>query len=500
MLTQSLAAFIGSPLSTIVKVKDCDCQLVSIDCLDAIRCIRTDPMQQIHSGIVIRTMLKKLAIISDNSIGDTMPNSPVGKASQHLAIRVWREWLSGNELPKGLGNVPDAFLNGTLYQHCLENDLQGRRCFIGDFADDETYGDMEIEAIDRFKEKLSDEEAGATARLQSLQSNPFNASTMEYLLVHAQVSRISLNLRPHVHELYNQHLTTIDHVDANATGDILRVAMHFRRGDACMHAITGYEKNASALDSRAQVGMERMCYETSVYMDSLRRILTMSPGRHVVVYLATDHSRSLIEEIKTNHADAFSLVSWKYLQYSREVFDYFGGEADSGNFIESPDNKHRAILGETALLDIWHLSHGQVFIGHLGSRFGKLSWIQATARYNTFIPFFTVDGHSVCCDIDEACGKYAKHVVSMENCLSIYWPESKYTKNLDLDEYFSTGAYFRKAAAKEELIFREEREVETGLALRSELESMIETVNATEDSAEEEVEDPFRPFDSKYLL
>jgi hypothetical protein len=111
-----------------------------------------------------------------------------------------------------------------------------------------------------------------------------------------------------------------------------------------------------------------------------------------------------------------------------------------------------------------HLSFGQVFIGHLGSRFGKLGWLQATARYNSFIPFYTVDGHSVCCDIDEACGLNAKFIVSMENCLATFWPETRYSENLDQEEYFVSGAYFRREAAKDEIKWREaggRREIES---------------------------------------
>ena len=79
---------------------------------------------------------------------------------------------------------------------------------------------------------------------------------------------------------------------------------------------------------------------------------------------------------------------WNYLNYSRSHFQY---EAES---IEAVENKNQHILGETAVADLWLLSHGHAFIGHLGSRFGKAAWLLATSRHNTFVPFFTVDGHS----------------------------------------------------------------------------------------------------------
>jgi hypothetical protein len=46
--------------------------------------------------------------------------------------------------------------------------------------------------------------------------------------------------------------------------------------------------------------------------------------------------------------------------------------------IESSEGTSQATLGETAVADMRHLSHGEVFVGHLGSLFGKVSW-QPTA-------------------------------------------------------------------------------------------------------------------------
>jgi hypothetical protein len=111
-----------------------------------------------------------------------------------------------------------------------------------------------------------------------------------------------------------------------------------------------------------------------------------------------------------------------------------------------------AELGEAAMIDMWHLSHGQVFIGHLGSRFGKLSWWQAIARQNSFVPYFTVDGHSVCCDIDEACGNVSAAVISMENCLTFLRETSPVVQ--DPDTYWTEGATVRFHAAQIEIQHR----------------------------------------------
>ena len=392
-------------------------------------------------------------------MGVVVADMPLGKILQLISMEVWRLWLSTNVIPEGLGNAPDAFVDHMRYPFCQENNLLGRRCFINDFAAEEQYGDLEQEAIAKYQHTQVIQAKTSRSNLEALQRNPFKATPLDYLLTFSHMVRITLNLRSHVHDLYHNHTVT---VDMKKRGPIheketLRVAMHVRRGDSCGHMTSGYETRASPLDSRAQMGTTRLCYETSVYMTALQRIISSFPDRHIIVYLSTDFSQSLIDDIMTDFVDLYHSVSWKYLQYPRSIFVY--DEGDEGIYIENPENKFRGILGETAVADLWHLSHGEVFIGHLGSRFGKLGWFLATARYNSFIPFFTVDGHSICCDIDEACGEYAQYVVSMENCIGKFWADSVYTSNIDPNIYFTTGAYFRKAAAMHELKFRRKKGV-----------------------------------------
>ena len=437
-----------------IEVEDCKCDLVSIDCLDAIRCNLKNSMREIHAGVVTRSIARRVATHWNDPLEFALYDSPIGMASQYVTTTVWKEWLSKNQIPKGLTSESDVFVNETLYPYCRKNGLEGKACFLNDFVDVE-YDDIEKEAIDKYQNTLADVESAATRWLQSLQRNPFNSTALDYLVAYAHISRITFNPRSHVRAIYKKHLRTIDNRNGKSTDSLFQVSMHFRRGDSCEHEVTGYAKGASLLHSPAQVSGDRLCYETSVYMDALKRVIELAPDRHVVVYLATDHSGSLMDEIRTEFPELYKSVSWKYVEYPRHVFDYFGDKKDrQSDFIESPDNKNKAILGETAVADIWHLSHGRVFIGHLGSRFGKLAWWQSTARYNSFIPFYTVDGHSVCCDIDEACGEMAEYVVSMENCLAVFWPTSRYRANEVPEIYWASGAYFRKEAAKDERIFR----------------------------------------------
>jgi hypothetical protein len=121
------------------------------------------------------------------------------------------------------------------------------------------------------------------------------------------------------------------------------------------------------------------------------------------VYLATDDVGNVVHEIlnkkytireiekknMTIDDNILGVDKWHFLNYSRAHFNY------TADYIEAEENTEiQPILGETAIADLWLLSHGHAFVGHLGSRFGKVAWLLATARRNNFVPFFSVDGHS----------------------------------------------------------------------------------------------------------
>jgi hypothetical protein len=80
-------------------------------------------------------------------------------------------------------------------------------------------------------------------------------------------------------------------------------------------------------------------------MDAIYRVIEKVEDRHVVVYLASDHSLSLMDEIKSFYPVVYESASWKYVDYSRSIFDYFGDKIDGGTFIESPDNPNKGVLG-----------------------------------------------------------------------------------------------------------------------------------------------------------
>jgi hypothetical protein len=288
-------------------------------------------------------------------------------------------------------------------------------------------------------------EAKAETLLQTMQAGEMMPH--DYLLGFSHIYKITFNLRPFLQKMYRSRVRTI-HIGGSKEPqpihhNALRVSLHVRRGDACDHKKVGYEKEASALDSPAQTsGGQRRCYETSVYLDALTRVHDLAKGREIVVFLATDFAGSLLDEIKTTHHSVFKKFTWKYLAFERKVFNY-ATEGTKTYIEDNENNKNQGDLGETAALDLWHLSHGQVFVGNLGSRFGKSAWFQAMSRNNMFVPYFTVDGRSPCCDIDEQCGQMAPYISSMENCLtfSVTSAEMK-----DSAAYWEEGNSKRKEA------------------------------------------------------
>jgi hypothetical protein len=226
--------------------------------------------------------------------------------------------------------------------------------------------------------------------------------------------------------------------DEDRKGKPFLVSLHIRRGDSCGDDY-GHQSEATPIDSKAQTGNERLCYETKVYLDAIKRIRELVPKiRPIIVYLATDDVGHLVNEMTEDYRwrlrNTYGIVEWRYLDYSRDHFDY------QASTIEAEENRFaQPMLGETAVADLWHLSHGHAFVGHMGSRFGKVSWLLAMARKNNFVPFFSVDGHSFCCEIDEACGAMRPYI-TVENCLS-FGHEFLNIKN---DKYWEEGSTARR--------------------------------------------------------
>jgi len=244
-------------------------------------------------------------------------------------------------------------------------------------------------------------------------------SALGNLMMFAHMTRLQFNRRPFLDKIYKEQLTAVEVPKAGNPGDGKNqtnshnedpfiVSLHMRRGDSCGNPNPQeYESSASSLYSKAQTGGDRLCYQTEVYLQAVKRIRQLVPtNRPLHVYLATDDVGNVIHEIFTSQykfekkpkkdgtnetlVDSdLGVDKWYFLNITR---DHFKHKADSVEAIENEDNQPK--LGETAVTDLWLLSHGHAFVGHLGSRFGKVSWLLATARRNNIIPFFSVDGHS----------------------------------------------------------------------------------------------------------
>ena len=432
----------------------CRCDIISVDCLDSISCIPHSNPNHLNAlvwiGLETRRAIKETSIVDG---GETYGGLylPIGKQLQYAAIDTWKAWRSDNILPKNYDRrTKSIFVNPRWYPDCQKNRTsvnrgstysimyyRGVSCFYQGITDEEDSAGtiMEHNSIRWFEHYFnsttlsSSEEVSSSTKLQIrkrlnkfLQDQQSNdnkiLSPLGSLLMFAHITRLMFNRRPFLEQIYQAHLTSIavpsistendtkkfdkikttnggsDDTNRNNDGDPFIVGLHMRRGDSCNEESPRlYQKEPSPLDSPAQFGINRMCYQTDVYLGAIRRIRQLVPNtRPLHVYVATDDAGDIMEEIlhhKTfNKGEEVEVDQWNFLNYSRSHFQY---EAES---IEADENKNQHILGETAVADLWLLSHGHAFIGHLGSRFGKAAWLLATSRHNTFVPFFTVDGHS----------------------------------------------------------------------------------------------------------
>merc|ERR1711957_157202 len=102
-------------------------------------------------------------------------------------------------------------------------------------------------------------------------------------------------------------------------------------------------------------------------------------------------------------------------------------------------------MSETAVQDLWHLSHGEAFVGHMGSRFGKVGYLLAVSKQNSPLPYVSVDGHSLCCEIDEQCSRASEAMENMVDCLTFSHETAGVPINKD---YWTAGSTVREGVKK----------------------------------------------------
>jgi hypothetical protein len=420
---------------------------------------------------------------------------PLGKLLQYNTIGSWRSWRTRNVIYEYNRKVKSIFIEPLHYPYChgIDNGkfhrvihYHGPSCFYqspkdpeesaGTIIEDEAnrwYHSTVKNSKDTKKQirKILDEFMQKHRPLpnepkdhQSVSSDSSDLADAEFdvdfsalgsLFLFAHMTRIKFNRRPFLDKIYREQLTAVvvpksqnamdegnNHTDTNSEDPFI-LSLHMRRGDSCGDPDPkNYERRASSLDSKQQSGGDRKCYQTEVYLRAVARVRQLVPRtRPLHVHLATDDVGNVMDEIFTSKydkekvsANALGVDKWYFLNITR---DHFNVKTDT---IEAEENfENQPKLGETAVTDIWLLSHGHAFVGHLGSRFGKVSWLLATARRNSFIPFFSVDGHSFCCEIDENCAK-AKPFITANNCLTFGHEYSEY----DHEDYWELGSVARK--------------------------------------------------------
>lgn len=393
--------------------KKCMCDILSsLDCLDSIHCIPTNSDHVnalVLLGIETRQVLKKTATFN-GTVKDSFWK-PIGKQLQYSSIFAWHNWRKSGILPKFYDPMKRSdFVDQGRYSYCRDMNLTGKSCFFDKVSEQENLAGAIIErkAVRWLETKYNSREAVMNARghigqmmgdfvLQQMPrddgTNIKPLSPLGFLMMFAHICRLLFNRRSFLEDIFQAHLVTLEperNASESSEREAFTLSLHIRRGDSCSTKPKRYETNASALDSPPQTSNVRKCYQTKVYMDAVQRVRRFLPDDQPMhVFLSTDDAGDVIEDIKEHHADVFfSVNEWTFLNYSRSHFQY------EGDRIEANENKERPILGETAVADLWLLSQGQAFVGHLGSRFGKVAWLLATSRQGRFVPYLSVDGHS----------------------------------------------------------------------------------------------------------
>ncbi|KAL7539806.1 hypothetical protein ACHAWF_006523 [Thalassiosira exigua] len=347
-------------------------------------------------GVLTRRIIKQIS--NFNGVAHSYKLDPFGKGLQYNAIKGFKKWRQKLQLPRSIASEASGFVNETWYPHCKGNSQRmGKKCFFGDLNEEEEIDHADFEA----RESSYQLPAFVETAIRSSLLDYYKQTTMGshftpplgHLMVFAHIARMFFHRAPPVLEAYRRHRQSIWNRKSSgrksSNDNTLMVSLHIRRADSCGVLNSEYQQKASLLDSVPQVNGVRMCYETSVYLEALNRI------------------KGIIEDIA--------------------------------------DDSKQALIGETAVADLWHLSHGECFVGHMGSRFGKVSYALATARRNRFIPFATVDGHSFCCEIDENCAAIKPHISSMINCVAFAWQLSHVQINRDY--WGGSGSMARKIEA-----------------------------------------------------
>lgn len=403
-------------------VGGCTCDMQQLECMPTEKCLQAlmkESPQRAAEGAAMRKSLKE-----QSTFAGTLPFSlPVGKSLQYGTVKNFNSWLKNGQI-SNFDQASELF-----------NEVQSEE-------------DVKTAAL---------KEDSSAIRQKILKGEN---TADEALLMNAQIMQMMFNRQPVMQDEYEKHVTQIH----PGVGEF-PVAMHVRRADSCNHAHSAFATAASSLDSAPQMTNQRNCYNTSVYVEKLAQVYD-EIKKPLLVYLSTDDTESVMDEIQSaakpafleeekaatqsastmsvhrtelmnsvvgelqkQRKDIFENSEFRFLDYPRSNFDYKG-------MIEGAA-LNRAFMTGSAISDLYHLSHGQFFIGHLGSRFGKSAYLLAVARHNSAIPYASIDGHNLCCEIDEQCQKANSVMKSMTECLTF---AHELGSPADVSNYWTQGS------------------------------------------------------------
>lgn len=162
-----------------------------------------------------------------------------------------------------------------------------------------------------------------------------------------------------------------------------------------------------------------------------------------MIHLASDARDDILHQIQQECSELWHESDWVYLNYTRTIFQYNTTD-NPDTSIEDSTETLKYDLGESAfagkfdcslglhrimrclatmsfiVAELWLLGQGQLFVGGMGSRFAKVSWLISTALHSAFVPYFSVDGHNVCCEVDETCSNSIPYIRDISNCLTFH--------------------------------------------------------------------------------
>jgi hypothetical protein len=429
----------------------CSCDFRKVECLpsvDCLRAVRASSDELISGGVQARRALKKTYQGMPVHLF-TASAHPLGKIITYSAIGNWRRWAVGAEMdPLFPSYAYSKYIDPQRYPDCRNRGLTGSACFWQPFGADEDFGEVEEDAVHRRGQRVgisvTDFEQFRLNVASALEpgTNKQNDEILNslpadhYLLSFAHIARIQFNMQPSLRDAYKSYKSVV-----NPGVGQLRVGMHIRRSDSCSVLVRdGYKEEASKIDAGPQMTNVRLCYHTKVYINMLRRVKDLY-GMPLAVYLSSDDGGSILDEIKSLSPDLFESSSWHHLKFPQDAQESLGYNKN-GLTVEFQDVATSALIGETAALDAWHLSHSELFIGSLGSRFGKAAYLLAVSRHNVLVPYISVDGHSYCCQNDEHCSRATDALTGMTDCM-LFAPEVDHMMPNSNGTYWEDGVTMR---------------------------------------------------------